>query len=252
MWWSRVNPEYSIHHVQAYTEYKHTPSTSIHPVQHTPNTAYTEYSMNRILHHPKIDCLPLPASLSSLGRPCCTQFTTFLQFRVNQWIESQLPSRLPTELYRLQIDRPQVLLQSPLIMASKCISTLARSHPPSVSLYSLNHNLQVHLQTRSITASMCITKLARLLPRSSHDHGLQVNLHTHSITASKYIFKERCRVYGDTGVTEVDRVMGSIYSADPGVDRYHLISISSYHTMKIQTLSVPTFDLTRSDSNGSG
>jgi len=53
-------------------------------------------------------------------------------------------------------------------------------------------------------------------------------------------------VYGDTGVTEVDRVTGSIYSADPGVDRHHLNSISSYHTMKIHTLSFPTFGLTRS------
>ena len=39
---------------------------------------------------------------------------------------------------------------------------------------------------------------------------------------------------------------GSIYSADPGVDKHHLISISSYHTMTIHTLSFPTFGLTRS------
>ena len=61
-----------------------------------------------------------------------------------------------------------------------------------------------------------------------------------------YIFKERRRLYGDTGVTEVDRVMGSIYSADPGVDRHHLISVSCYHTMKIHALSFQTFGLTRS------
>jgi len=53
-------------------------------------------------------------------------------------------------------------------------------------------------------------------------------------------------VYGDTGVMGVERVMGSIYSADPGVDRHHLIPISSYHTMKIHTLSFPTSGLTRS------
>jgi len=40
--------------------------------------------------------------------------------------------------------------------------------------------------------------------------------------------------------------MGSIYSADTGVDRCYLISISSYYTMKIYTLSFPTFDLTHS------
>ena len=53
-------------------------------------------------------------------------------------------------------------------------------------------------------------------------------------------------MYGGTGVTEVHRVTGSIYSADPGVDRHHPISISSYHTMKIHTLSLPTFGLTHS------
>ena len=52
-------------------------------------------------------------------------------------------------------------------------------------------------------------------------------------------------MYGDTGVTEVERVTGSIYSADPGVDRHDLISILSYHTMKIHTLSFPAFGLTR-------
>ena len=40
--------------------------------------------------------------------------------------------------------------------------------------------------------------------------------------------------------------MGSIYSADPGVDRHHPISISSNHTKKMHTLSFPTFGLTRS------
>jgi len=124
----------------------------------------------------------------------------------------------------------------------------------------------VHLHTRTITASKCISRLARLRPASAHDHGLQVHLQTRSIPASKritafmrspspgesqtpsikYIFKEQWQLYGDTGVREVDRVTGSIYLADPGVDRHHLISISSYHTMKIHTLSFPTFGLTHS------
>ena len=38
-------------------------------------------------------------------------------------------------------------------------------------------------------------------------------------------------MYGDTGVSEVDRVTGSIYSADPCVDRHHFISISSNHLL---------------------
>ena len=145
------------------------------------------------------------------------------------------------------IDRLQVLVQCRTIMASKCISKLARLRPPS----SHDHGLQMHLQTRSITAfkciseftitaSKCISTLARLRPPSSHDHGLQLHPQTGSITASKciseftqslspsasqtrsikYIFKERRRLYGDTGVTEVDRVTGSIHSADRSQSRY--------------------------------
>jgi len=117
------------------------------------------------------------------------------------------------------------------VSASKCISKLARSWPPSVSPDPLDYGLQV----RTIMASKCISKLARSWPPSASQ--------TRSI---KYIIKERQRLYGDTGVTEVDRVTGSIYSADPGVDRHHLISISTYHTMKIHNLSFPTFGLTRS------
>ena len=141
-------------------------------------------------------------------------------------------------------------------MASKCISKLARSWPPSASLSSLDLSLQVHIQTRSITAC----KFAHSLPPT------YVHLQTRSILASRciseftrstspsasqtrsiqYLFKERRRLYPDIGATEVDRVTGSINSADPAVDRHHLISISSYHTMKIHTLSFPTFGLTRS------
>jgi len=97
------------------------------------------------------------------------------------------------------------------------------------------------------TASMYFSNLAWSWHASaspnSLNHGLGVYLWVHLI---KYIFKERQRLYGDTGVTELDRVMGSIYSAHPRVDRHHLISISSFNTMKIHTLSFPNFRLTRS------
>jgi len=189
---------------------------------------------------------------------------------ISKLTQSRPPSVSPDSLdYGLQVYT---------IMAFKCISKLAQSPPPSASPNSIEHGLQVHLlsspdlglqvhlQTRSITASKCISTLLRLRPASLHDHGLQVHLQTRSIPASKcisefirspspsasqpcsfkYIFKERRRLYGDTGVTEVDRVTGSIYSADPVVDRHHLISITSYHTMKIHTLSFPAFGLTRS------
>jgi hypothetical protein len=57
------------------------------------------------------------------------------------------------------------------------------------------------------------------------------------------IFNERWWLFADTVITDVDRVTASIYSADPRVDRHHLISISSYHSMKIHTLSFATFGL---------
>jgi len=109
-----------------------------------------------------------------------------------------------------------------MIACCKCISKLARSQ------------LGVHLWVHSITASRCMSKLARPRPRSvslsSVDLGLQVHLSTGSITVSKYIVHEQRQVYGDTGVTEVDWATGSTYSRDPGVDRHHLIFISSGST----------------------
>jgi len=65
---------------------------------------------------------------------------------------------------------------------------------------------------------------------SSLDLGHQAHLWTGSITTSKYIVNARRRVYGDTGVTEVDWLMGSADSGDPAVDRHHLIFISSGST----------------------
>jgi len=72
---------------------------------------------------------------------------------------------------------------------SKCISILARSRSPNASPNFLNHGLQVHLQTRSITASNCISKVAWSQPPSvsltSHYYVLQ----TRSITATNCISK---------------------------------------------------------------
>jgi len=104
-----------------------------------------------------INCRPLPASLSSLGGPYCTQLSTFPPLRVNQWIESELPPHLPPDLP--SPDRP----------------------PASTPPISIDHGLQVHLQPHSITASKCICEL--------HDHGLQVYLQTRLITTSKCIWE---------------------------------------------------------------
>jgi hypothetical protein len=171
MLWSSVNIKYSIHRVEytqrmAYTEYSihrvsHSSWTaytedSIHRVQHTPSTAYPVYCIQHVQHHPKINCLLHAASLSSCGRPCWTQLSTFPQLRVDQWMESQLPSCLP----------PQLLVPD--------------TFPPSTAPMTLDHGLKVYLQTRSITASKCISNLAQWPPpsasRNSYHYTLQVHL----------------------------------------------------------------------------
>ena len=67
-------------------------------------------------------------------------------------------------------------LQTRSIMASKCISELSPSRPPSASPNSIDHGLQVHLQTRSIGGSKCISRLTQLQPERSHNHGLEVRI----------------------------------------------------------------------------
>jgi len=175
--------------------------------------------------------------------PRLVVFPSFSWWRVDRWMGLQLPA---CHLH----DRPQSD-SSPWGLNGEV--TLSHSHgcefthwwieswravhrpAPSTRPNSLNHGLQVDLQTHWITAFKCISEFTRSPSPSASQ--------TRSI---KYIFKEGWRSYGDTVVTEVDGVTGSIYSADPGVDRHHLISISSYHSMKSHTLSFPTFGLTRS------
>ena len=84
-------------------------------------------------------------------------------------------------------------LQTSSISASKCISQLPRSRPPSASLSStcsrppsaspnsLDYGLQVHLWVHSIMASQCIAKLAPSRPRSASL--------SYSISASRCISK---------------------------------------------------------------
>jgi len=103
------------------------------------------------------------------------------------------------------IDRIQVVVQSRTITASKCISKLARSRPPSVSPTSLDYCLQV----RTSMASRCISKLARLrscsASLSSLDRGLQVYLEIPSITDSKCISKVARSQPRSIPLTSLDR-----------------------------------------------
>jgi len=180
-WW-RVNTKYSIHQVQhtlstAYTEY------GIHQVQHTLSTASTTW------------CI-IPRSTVSGSQPVSHLAADHVVLNsshshnyvlTNKYSLSSRRTSLPN--YRLQIDRPQALLQSRSIMASKCISKLAQSQLPSESLPSPDYGLHV----RTMMACKCIYKLARSRPPSaspnSPDHGLQVHLQTRPITASKCISK---------------------------------------------------------------
>jgi len=143
-----------------------------------------------------------------------------------------------------------VHLQTLPIMASRCISELTQSRSPIAYTNSLDHSLGVYLCVHSVLASKCISELARSRPpNTSHsllNLGLQVHLQTRWITTSKYIVKKQWWVYGDTGVMEVEWATWSIYLGNPGVDRHYLLLISCCHTMKIHTLSFPTFGLTRS------
>jgi len=153
---------------------------------------HTEYSIHWVLHHPKIDCLPLPASLSSLGRPCCTQFSTFAKLWGHHWIHSHLPWRLQPELPppgRPSSSSPPLWHDHGLeedvhtrsITASKSISELAQLRPPSA----LHYCLQVYLQTGSITAS----KFARSWPPSASTHSLDHSLHVHVQTCLNTVYE---------------------------------------------------------------
>jgi len=229
MAWSWVDTEYSIHRVQ-----------------HTPSTAYTEYTIQRVQHTLSTastqDCLSsLHSHESELTPECRVSFrlaslhdrlssaSSLWELRskvtlshshgcelTNWWIESQHRARRPSTAskYLSNLTRsqppsvyPNLLdygLQFRTITASKCISKLAQSQHPIVYPNSLDYGLHVC----TITASTCISGFTRSWPPSaslsSLDLGLQVQFSTRSITASKYIVNERRRVHGDTRVTEVN------------------------------------------------
>jgi len=153
------------------------PISVCHDQELTLSTAYTDYCIHSKLHHPNIDCLPLAASLSSLSGPCCTQSSTFPQLRVTQSIESQFMSHVPLKLPPPDWPPPstptlslnhggQLPLQPRLITATKWISNVPRSQPPSVSPNSLDFSLQV----RTTTASKCVSK-----PSQSQPPGVSPN-----------------------------------------------------------------------------
>jgi len=151
----------------------------------------TECSIHRVQHTPMIVCHPFILTISSWPLNVASAFsvppyrsTTTSQFSIRAW-RVKSPCHIPKVASWLtdefspgwpSIDRLQLLVQSPSIMASKCISKLARWQPPSASPNSLHHGLQLHLQTRSVTSSKCISRLAHLQPASSQDDGHEVHI----------------------------------------------------------------------------
>jgi len=122
--------------------------------------------------------------------------------------------------------------------ASKHCSNFVWLWPPSVSPKILNYSFQLHIWVHLISASKCISKLGQLRPPSASPSTLNHGIQVHPQGAMAGVRKYR----GDRS----DGVTRSIYLADRGVHRHHLSSISSYHTIKIRTLSFPTFGLTKS------
>jgi len=182
-----------------------------HRVHHTPDTAFTEYSIPpRLCVFPRFSWLLVDPwmqfhlwrtssqdRLASASSPCRLKSNIRLSYSPGcelriSWIESQLQARRPST-------------------APKSSSTLAQSRPPSASPNTQNYGFQVlkitdsmcisphsldcglilHLHTHSITASKCISEFSRSRPLrasfSSLNLGVPLHLQTHSITASECI-----------------------------------------------------------------
>lgn len=121
--------------------------------------------------------------ITSLGRPCCTQFGKFQKFQVNQLNESQLMSQLLSSLQpsrssasrltttlltasrstvskycsNLQLTWPPSANPNSRILASKWISNIARTEPPRTSLRSHYHGAceSTHCNRRGCVRMSC-------------------------------------------------------------------------------------------------
>ena len=126
----------------------------------------TECRIYWVLHHPKIECRPLPASFISDLSVDLVELNSLHSQNDEFTNELSLSSHHALfPIHRIQIDSLQVVLQSRPIMA-ECIFSLARLQPATASPSSHDLGLQVHLQTSSITASNCISAITRSRPPS--------------------------------------------------------------------------------------
>jgi len=141
-----------------------------------------------------IDCHPLPASLSALSRPWCSQFSTFPQSWVNHWIDSQLPSDIPPNVLPPDWPPPDFLRPDSLPADWPPSDQSPPDHPrPSTPPILIDHGLQVYLWTCSTSASKCISEFTWSRPPSASPIslvcGLQVHLWGNSISVPKCISK---------------------------------------------------------------
>ena len=114
-----------------------------HDHELTPSTAYTEYSIHQLQHTPST------ASSDDQLSPTPRQSHRWADIIVSNSLHShnyEFTNELSLSSCRASflIQRLQVLLQSQSL-ASECIPKLARLRPPSASLSSLYHRLQVHV-----------------------------------------------------------------------------------------------------------
>jgi hypothetical protein len=164
--------------VMTWHRVQQTPSTSIHQIQHTPSTASTYVGWPFLQSHDygltptcnfSVWCVfqhnPPPAASSArqLKPKLIISHSQCCKLR-NWWTVSWYPAH-------------------PQLTASKFLSNLAETQPPSVSPIFLDHGLQVcmimafqvHLPTRSIMAS----KFARSCPPSASPNSLNPSLGVH-------------------------------------------------------------------------
>jgi len=165
---STAYTEYSIHQTQ------HTPSTaftkySIHRVQHTPSTAYTEYSIHRVQHTPSTAYTEY--SIHRVKHPPKNDCLYFILMNTSWCLNVASASGAPP--YTIDRHQPGQL---------KGYITLSHSHGRECTNW---RNESLHPPRRPSTTYKYLSELAPLRPTSSHDHGLQGHLQTHTITASK-------------------------------------------------------------------
>ena len=181
---------------------------SWHHVQHTPSTAS---SYDQLFPAPS-QFLNSQCMYSTLYIPTITSWPIN---RVSAPVAPPFQSTASKYSPPISIDHAlQGYLPTHSFTASKLITEFTQSQPLCASPNSLDPSLQVHPWVPSIPGYMCISNLAwswlPSAPLSSLALSLQVLPQSHSIMVSQYIVREWWRVYGDTGVTEVNRLMGSI------------------------------------------